>query len=104
MATVINDATHDEEVVNSKLPVMIDFYADWCGPCKQLMPIVEELAGEWEGKVKIVKIDVDESQETAQKYGVMSIPTLVFLKDGLEVDRITGALPKDALEEKLAAL
>jgi thioredoxin 1 len=104
MATVVTDATYDEEVAKSAIPVMIDFFAEWCGPCKQLTPIVEELAGEWEGKVKIVKLNVDDSQETAQKFGVMSIPTLVFLKDGEEVDRVTGALPKTALEEKLKAL
>lgn len=104
MATVVNAANFDEEVANSSIPVMIDFYADWCGPCKMLMPIVEELAGEYEGKVNIVKLDVDASQDLAQKYGVMSIPTLVFIKDGNEVDRITGAMPKDALAEKLDSL
>ncbi|MFT7184176.1 MAG: thioredoxin 1 [Oceanicoccus sp.] len=104
MATIVNDANFAEEVSNSELPVMIDFHAEWCGPCKQLSPVIEELATEWEGKVKIVKVNVDESQETAQKYGVMSIPTLVFLKGGEEVDRVTGALPKSALEEKLTAL
>lgn len=104
MATVVNAQNFDEEVTNSSVPVMIDFFADWCGPCKMLMPIVEELAGEYEGKVNILKLDVDESQDLAQKYGVMSIPTLVFIKNGEEVDRITGALPKDALQEKLNAL
>lgn len=104
MATVVNAQNFDEEVTNSSVPVMIDFFADWCGPCKMLMPIVEELAGEYEGKVNILKLDVDESQDLAQKYGVMSIPTLVFIKNGDEVDRITGALPKDALQEKLNAL
>lgn len=104
MATIVNDANFDAEVAQSEVPVMIDFFAEWCGPCKQLLPIVEELAGEWDGKVKVVKINVDESQETAQKYGVMSIPTLVFLKGGEEADRVTGAVPKDAIEEKLNAL
>jgi len=104
MATVVNAQNFDEEVTKSTVPVMIDFYADWCGPCKMLMPIVEELAGELEGKAKIVKLDVDASQDLAQKYGVMSIPTLVFVKNGEEVDRVTGAIPKDAIQEKLNAL
>jgi len=104
MATLVNDQNFDAEVVKSDIPVMVDFFADWCGPCKMLMPTVEELAGEWEGKVKIVKVNVDESPETAQKYGVMSIPTLLFVAGGEEKDRVTGALPKDAIVEKLSSL
>lgn len=104
MATVVTDQNFEAEVLQSDLPVMVDFFAEWCGPCKMLMPIVEELAGEYEGKVKIVKVNVDDSQEAAQKYGVMSIPTLLFVKGGEEVDRLTGAVPKDALVEKLNAV
>ena len=104
MATVVNSENYEAEVTNSAVPVMIDFYADWCGPCKMLMPLIEELAGEYEGKVKIVKIDVDASQDLAQKYSVMSIPTLAFIKDGEIADRVTGAIPKDAIAEKLDAL
>ncbi len=104
MATIITDQNFDSEVLNSELPVLVDFFAQWCGPCKMLAPIIDELASEWEGKVKIFKLDVDKSPETAQKYGVMSIPTLIFFKKGEEVERITGALPKDSLEAKLNAL
>lgn len=104
MATVVTDANFEAEVLQSDAPVLVDFFAEWCGPCKALAPIVDELAGEYEGKVKIVKLDVDASQATAQKYGVMSIPTLIFFKGGEEQMRETGALPKDALAEKLNGL
>ena len=104
MTAIVTDQNFDEEVIKSSIPVMIDFFAEWCGPCKSLAPVVDELAGDYEGKVKIVKLNVDESPETAQKFGVMSIPTLVFVKDGAEVDRLTGALPKEALAEKLDAV
>lgn len=104
MATVVTDQNFDEEVLQSSVPVMVDFYADWCGPCQAIMPVVEELAKDYDGKAKIVKVNVDESQETAQKYGVMSIPTLVFVKGGEEVDRVNGAQPKEMLKEKLDAL
>lgn len=104
MATVVTDQNFDEEVMQAGVPVMVDFFAEWCGPCKMLMPIVEEMAGEYEGKAKIVKVNVDDSPETAQKFGVMSIPTLIFVKDGAEADRLTGAMPKDVLAEKLNAL
>jgi thioredoxin 1 len=104
MATIVTDDNFDEEVVQSSIPVMVDFFAEWCGPCKQIAPVVDELAGEYDGKVKIVKVNVDESQASAEKFGVMSIPTLVFVKGGEEVDRVTGALPKSALVEKLDAV
>ena len=104
MATLVNDQNFQEEVLNSSTPVMVDFFADWCGPCRALLPIVEELAGEYAGTVKIVKVNVDESPEVAQNFGVMSIPTLIFIKGGQEVDRAVGALPKDALSTKLDAL
>lgn len=104
MATLITDDQFEAEVLQSDLPVMVDFFAEWCGPCKALLPIVEELTAEYDGKFKIVKMNVDESGGTAQKYGVMSIPTLIFFKGGEEVDRLTGALPKDSLAEKLDSL
>ena len=104
MATIVTDQNFEAEVVKADTLVMVDFFADWCGPCKALTPIVEELAGEYEGKAKIVKLNVDESPETAQKFGVMSIPTLIFFKGGDEVERLTGALPKDVLAEKLDSL
>ncbi len=84
------DKDFGEKVIKSSLPVMVDFFAEWCGPCKMSAPIIEELAGEYEGKVGIGKIDVDENQETAMKYGVMSIPTVIMFKEGKEVDRQIG--------------
>ncbi len=103
MATVVNDADFQTAVLQSSTPVLVDFYADWCGPCQAIAPILEELAPEYEGKMTIVKLDVDASPETAQAYGVMSIPTLVIFKGGQEVDRIQGALPKDSLKAKIDA-
>lgn len=79
--------------------VLTDFWATWCGPCKMIAPVLEELDGELGEKVKIVKLDVDENQETASKYGVMSIPTLIVMKDGKEVDKVVGYQPKEALVE-----
>lgn len=104
MATVVTDQNFADQVLKSKLPVLVDFFAEWCGPCKMIAPLVEELAGEMEGKALIVKLNVDESMDTAQTYGVMSIPTLIFFKDGKEVDRMVGAMPKDAMQEKLESL
>ncbi|KRG11486.1 thioredoxin [Lederbergia galactosidilytica] len=79
--------------------VLVDFWAPWCGPCKMIAPVLEELDGELNGKAKIVKLDVDDNQETAGKYGVMSIPTLIVFKDGKEVDKTVGFQPKEALQE-----
>lgn len=104
MATIVTDKNFADEVLKSKLPVLVDFFAEWCGPCKMIAPLVEELAGEMAGKALIVKLNVDESMDTAQTYGVMSIPTLIFFKDGKEVDRMVGAMPKDAMQEKLESL
>ncbi|MEK9160040.1 MAG: thioredoxin [Patescibacteria group bacterium] len=101
MATVVTDQNFADEVLKSKLPVLVDFYAEWCGPCKMIAPLVEELAKEMGEKALIVKLDVDASMDTAQTYGVMSIPTLIFFKDGKEVDRMVGAMPKDTMEETL---
>lgn len=91
----------DTEVMNSEVPVLIDFYADWCGPCKMMGPVVEELAKEYDGKAKVGKINVDEQPELAQKYGVMSIPYFAFIKNGELVSDEMGAVPKDRLAAKL---
>ncbi len=98
------DDNFEEEVLKSELPVLVDFFAEWCGPCKMLGPIVEELAGEYDGKVKIGKLDVDANPTVAGKYGVQSIPTLIFFKGGEEADKVMGFQSKEALKEKLDSL
>lgn len=100
----ITDDNFEAEVTNSELPVLIDFWAAWCGPCKMIAPIIEELAADYDGKVKIGKLDVDDNQETAIKYGVRSIPTVLLLKNGEVKDTIIGAVPKNVFEEKLNSL
>jgi len=104
MAIEINNENFEEEVLKSELPVMIDFYAEWCGPCKMIAPIIKELATEFEGKWKICKIDVDAAPELAQKYNVQSIPTIIYLEDGEETSRLMGFKSKDALKEKLVVI
>ncbi len=98
------DANFEPEVLKSNIPVLVDFFAVWCGPCKQLAPIIEELASEYEGKIKIGKLDVDENNPTASKYGVMSIPTLIFFKDGKVVEKVSGFHHKDQLKAKLDSM
>ena len=93
----------EKEVLESKEPVLIDFYADWCGPCKMMAPVVEKLAEKYEGKVKVSKVNSDDEPELAQMFQVMSIPNFVIIKDGKVVDRVIGAVPQQALEEKLDA-
>ncbi|GAB1442292.1 MAG: thioredoxin [Ignavibacteriales bacterium] len=97
----ITDQNFTEEVTNSNLPVLIDFWAVWCGPCRAIAPIVEQLAGEYDGKVKIGKLDVDENPETAVKFGVRSIPTLLLFKNGQVVDTIIGAVQKQVIVQKI---
>lgn len=101
---IFTDDNFEEEVLKAEGPVLVDFFAEWCGPCKMLGPILEELAGEYEGKVKIGKLDVDASPAVAGKYGVQSIPTLIFFKGGEPVDKAMGFQSKEALKVKLDAL
>lgn len=103
MAFKFTDNNFQREALESDIPVLVDFYADWCGPCKMMAPVVEELANEYEGKFKIGKLNVDDNPETAQKYRVMSIPTMIILKNGQPVETVVGAIPKKSLQEKIEA-
>ena len=104
METILDEKNFDQEVLTSKLPVLVDFWAIWCGPCKVLSPIVEELANEYEGKIKVGKVNVDENNNLAMKYNVMSIPTLKFFKDGKMIGELIGAAPKATVEAQLKLL
>jgi len=101
MEVILNEKNFDAEVLQAKLPVMVDFWAVWCGPCKILSPLVEELAKEYADKLKVGKVNVDENNALASKYGVMSIPTLKFFKDGKMVGEIIGAAPKASIEAEI---
>jgi len=93
----VTDQTFEQEVLKSETPVLVDFWATWCGPCKMIAPVLEEVAKEKDGALKIAKLDVDENPETAQKFGVMSIPTMLIFKNGQEVNRLVGYMPKPQL-------
>ena len=90
------------EVLESKVPVLVDFSATWCGPCQMMGPVLEQLSAEYEGKAKIVKVDIDESMDLAQKYQIMSVPNMIIFKDGAPVDAVIGAVPANHLKEKLS--
>ena len=100
----VTDSTFEQEVLQSKQPVLVDFWAVWCGPCKAIAPIVEDLANEYEGKLKVMKLDVDDNPRTASTYGVQSIPTLLVFQDGKPAERIVGAVPKKVIVDKLQGL
>ena len=97
----ITDASFARDVEQSPLPVFLDFWAGWCGPCLMIGPFVEELSGELAGRVRVAKLNIDENQMTAQRFNVRSIPTMILFKDGHEVDRITGAVPKEMMLRRL---
>lgn len=105
MALEFNDSNFQSEVIESDVPVLVDFWAEWCGPCKMIGPVVDQLAGELDGTAKVGKVNVDEARDLAVKYGVRSIPLLLFFKGGEVKDQIVGAnVTKDQLKEKLEAL
>ena len=99
--TYVTDVNFQQEVLQGNGPILVDFYADWCGPCRAVAPVLEELSNEFSGKLKIVKLNVDENEQTSMKYGVQSIPTMILFKSGKEIERIIGALPKSRLSSKL---
>ena len=102
MTTQVSDATFGEEVLNSKDPVLVDFWAEWCGPCKMVAPVLEEIAREHGDKLRIVKLNIDENPETAREYGIMSIPTMSVFVDGKVDKNIVGAKPKASLLRELS--
>jgi len=99
----VSDADFEAEVLKAQGAVVVDFWAEWCGPCRMIAPALDEISGAMGDKVKIEKLNVDESPKTASKYGVMSIPTILFIKDGEIVDRVVGAVPRATLEDIVAA-
>ena len=104
MALEVNQSNFEAEVLKSSQPVVVDFWAPWCGPCRSMAPVIEELSKDFAGKAKVTKLNVDENQALSGQFNVMSIPTLIFFKDGKAVDTVVGFTPKNKLAEKLNAL
>jgi thioredoxin 1 len=103
-AVHVTERDFEEQVIKSEVPVLVDFWAEWCGPCRMIAPIVEDLAAEYEGRLKVVKVDVDENNALAYRYGVMSIPTLGIFKGGQMVERLVGYMPKQELKKRIDPL
>lgn len=104
MALTLTESNFESEVLKSDIPVLVDFWAPWCGPCRSMAPIIDDLAKEFEGKVKVGKVNVDENRNLAGSYGVMSIPTLIFFKDGKNIDQFVGYTAKSTLVKKIDSL
>ncbi len=102
-ALTFSDDSFENDVLNADKPVLVDFWAEWCGPCQMVGPVVDELAGEYEGKAKVGKVDVDSNPQISTNYGIRSIPSLLIFKDGEVVDQIVGAVPKNQLKKQLDA-
>jgi thioredoxin 1 len=100
----VNDASFEQEVLQSEQPVLVDFWAAWCGPCKALAPIVDEVASEYSGKLKVMKMDVDRNSATPMRYGIRGIPALLLFKDGRVADQIVGYVPKDKIAQSVSKL
>ena len=100
----VSDATFDQEVLKSTQPVLVDFWASWCGPCKAIAPIVDDLAAKYSGQLKVAKVNVDQNSATPSRYGVRGIPALLFFKDGKVADQLVGYVPQESIEEKIKKL
>ncbi len=100
----VSDENFEQEIINSDLPALVDFWAAWCGPCRMVSPVVEELAKDYEGKLKVAKMDVDQNRQTPARFGIRNIPTLIFFKGGEVAQTIIGAQPKSAIEEEIKKL
>jgi thioredoxin 1 len=100
-AAEVTDKSFEQEVLKSDVLVLVDFWAPWCGPCRMVAPVVEEIAGQYEGQIKVVKLNTDDNPQVASQYGIRSIPTLMIFKDGQKVDMVVGAVPKTTLANTL---